>query len=501
MDKNIMNEISAAINKQTICTENGAVGYTGSGSALVDFFYEISSMRGWDALRKRTKFAEAFTEHPELAMRMLFYARDVRGGLGERKLFRDIMLGLPGEIVARLLPIVPEYGRWDDLLAMLDHRSPVVRDAVYAIVRETWNNDLRDASAGRPVSLLGKWMPSIRKVSEKQVKLAKRLAKDCLSLKEKEYRKGLSLLRGAIKIVERDMSTNRWDKIDYDKVPSRANMIYRNAFLQHDRERREAFLSKVEGGDAGIHAATLYPYEIVTKYVRSPYEEDRALEALWKALPIPSGFLSNSIVVRDGSGSMGYRLRGSNTTALDVATALAILLSEQLKGPFANRFMTFSEHPRMVNLGGCGSLAEKIETANLEAECANTDIEKVFDLLLDAAVNNDIRQEEIPSVIIISDMEFDEARADNGVGDNKVLFERIREKWSAKGLQLPKLIFWNVCSRSGAFPMRQNDNVLLVSGFSQAIFDMLNQTGSMLEILEKKLRSGRYDPVARILGI
>jgi hypothetical protein len=486
-------------------TENGALGFANFKSALVDFFYKVSSMRKWAKIDKINAFQHALDEDQKLAYRMLFFIRDVRGGLGERQLFRDIMLALPAETVIPLLPLIPEYGRWDDLIAMLEHPRQSVRDAVYGILRTQWNRDIENFKMDRPISLLAKWLPSIRKVNADKVKLAKKLSRECFRLKEPEYRRGLSCLREHLKVVEREMSTDNWQFIDYEKVPSKAGMIYRNAFLKHDEERRRAFLAKLEKGEAKVNAGAVYPYEIVSQYRRSLWLNDVALEAAWKALPLPKGMLENAIVVRDGSGSMMTQISGS-TTALDVATSLAVLMSEHLTGPFKDRFITFSNNPKFVDLGHCRTLHEKAERAWRESEISNTDIEKTMKLVLDAAVRNNLRQEDIPTVVIISDMEFDQARRayynwDGGVQDEKTLFETIGRQWSDKGYKLPRLVFWNVASRTGAVPMQENENgLLLVSGFSQNILDMLSGNGGMLDILRKKLMVERYDAVTSALS-
>lgn len=510
--KNIMDAIKQqAADLNLVATENGALGFAGHRSDIVDFFYKVSSMRKWDAEQKRDAFGKACAEDRDLSFRMLFFLRDIRGGMGERKTFRDIVLGLPADTIVRLLPLIPTYGRWDDVLVLLDRKEKEIQDAIYTMLRIQWNFDLSRVETGEDISLLGKWLPSIRKVSEGQVKLAKRLCRECFRIDERSYRKGLSKLRAALRVVERDMTLGKWSEIHYPSVPSKAGLIYRNAFLKHDEARRRKYLESLKKGETKINAGALFPYEIVSRYICDRYhtpERDETLEGAWKALPVPAGMLRNAIVVRDGSGSMTTQVSGK-TTALDVATALAILMSEHLQGPFKDRFITFGEEPKFVDLSGYDSLNLKVARAFREADCSNTDIEKTMKLVLDAAVNNGLHQEDIPAVVIISDMEFDEAR---GVGTwrwsnfasepppEKVLFEHIREQWADKGFKLPKMVFWNVASRTGAVPMQENENgLLLVSGFSQNILDMLQGSGSMLETIRKKLNTERYDAVSAAL--
>lgn len=512
---NIMDSIEREIkgevpvNTNLVRTENGALGFAECNSPMIDFFYKVSSMRRWDPEEKFDLFKKAMDSDPELAIRLLFFVRDVRGGLGERNTFRDVFARLDPILGSKLAKLVPEYGRWDDLLSILAGANRKVRETIYNLVYHQIMDDLRGAAAGKPISLLAKWMPSIRKVSKKQVELAKRLAKYGLHINEGTYRKILSTLRGHLKVVEKQMSANEWKAIDFQTVPSKAAKNYRNAFMKRATERYQEYLDKLERGEAKVNARTLYPYEIVASYrkgARFNGPENKLLEAQWKALPLPKGILSNAIVVRDGSGSMTTGVSG-NATALDVATSLAILMAEHLQGPFKDRFITFSAEPRFVDLSDSTTLREKVEVAMNEAECSNTNIEATLDLILRAAQRNNLKQEEIPAVVIVSDMEFDSAIEREGhwcmddkeaEEDNRVLFETLRGRWEAAGYKLPKMVFWNVASRTGTVPMQENENgLLLVSGFSQNIMDMLSGEGSMLDILKKKLCTERYDPVVK----
>lgn len=509
---NIMDAIKTeAADTNLVRTENGALGFAQCRSAIVDFFYKISTMRNEKEGKKQSAFLSALAEDRDLAMRMLFFARDVRQGLGERRLFRDIFGILKDEDVVALLRLIPEYGRWDDLIDLLtvDGYKEQTYHEVLAVILHQLNADIESMKNGGSVSLLAKWLPSIRKVNKDKVKLAKYIAKD-FGLSEKEYRKTLSSLRKYLKVVEKQMSAGQWAEIDFNAVPSKAAKTYRNAFKKHDEARYTKYLEGLKTGETKVNAGAMYPYEIVAAYRRDRFgigDTDDLLEAQWKALPLPKGLLENAIVVRDGSGSMTTEV-SSKATALDVATSLAVLMSEHLKGPFKDRFITFSSSPKFVDLGGCTDLRQKLVKAFQEAECSNTDIERTMELVLNAAVRYGLKQEEIPAVVIVSDMEFDEARAgyywhrSEDEESQKTLFDTIRRQWKDKGYDLPKMVFWNTCSRTGAVPMQENKNgLILVSGFSQNIMDMLSGDGNMLDIIRKKLNTPRYDAVSKALEL
>ena len=501
---NIMTAIKKeSANDITAETENGALGYKGHESAIVDFFYKVSSMRQWDANKKQTAFLKALGEDRELAFRMLFYIRDIRKGLGERQLFRDIFDILDPKDIKALFKLIPEYGRWDDVIDILrnDGIDGDVNDEVLHFIQNQFNEDLKNCADGKPISLLAKWMPSIRKVSKDKVRMAKFLAHS-FGITEREYRKALSALRSHLKVVEKQMSNKDWGLIDFGSVPSKAAKNYRNAFKTHDGTRYQRYLDGLKTNETKVNAGAVYPYEIVHEYTSGGYscyleKPDELLEAQWKALPLPDGILKNAIVVRDGSGSMTAPVSG-RSTALDVATSLAILMSENLSGEFKDKFITFSEEPRFVDLSGCNNLHQKVKVAMGEAECANTNIERTMNLILNAAKANHIPQAEIPTVIIVSDMEFDYAI--DWRERNKPLFRTIAEHWSENGYSLPKIVFWNVNSRTGVVPLQENENgLILVSGFSQNIMDMLSGDGSMLDILRKKLSDKRYDPISEAI--
>ena len=297
------------------------------------------------------------------------------------------------------------------------------------------------------------------------------------------------------------MCANEWDEIKYENVPSRANLNYNNAFLKHDEERRRAFLEQVQKGEKKIHAGKLYPHDIVHKYGNYPREVDTTLEELWKGLPQKE--IANTLVVADGSGSMTSRIGNTNVSCLEVANALAIYFAEHNKGEFYNQYITFSENPQLVKFNKKDTLKDKIKICLMHDEVANTNIEAVFDLILDTAIQNNLKQDEMPkNILIISDMEFDYCATVSRSGwgrerPTQKLFKTFDERFERAGYKLPKLIFWNVCSRTGTIPMKENDlGVALVSGFSTNIAEMvMNDKLDPLEILLDKVNSKRYEKV------
>lgn len=519
---NFMNAIQDTLNDEVSITENGAVGYKTTGKELLDLNFAVASLRSMSDEDVAKRFRKAFCEDNILAMKWLFYARDVREGLGERRLFRVVLADLVNsnpEMVIPVINLIPEYGRYDDLWCLLDNDESA--KTVYRIVEEQLRQDLKNMAAGKSISLLAKWMPSINASSAKTKAYGKKLCK-ALRISEKEYRGNLSMLRKYLCVVEVDMSNKNWTGIKYEAVPSRANLIYNSAFLRNDEERRREYLGKLEKCETKINASTLFPHDIVHKYTNGSHyyiqSKDATIEALWKALPDMVKGCGNTIVVADGSGSMTCTVdRKSKVTALDVANALAIYFAEHSFGQFKDKYITFSENPKFVDLSNCKTLHAKLQTALTHSEVANTNIEAVFDLILKTAERNRMRQEDLPAnILIISDMEFDSCAVGRVVSTGRSywgrayyehadldqrLFDAIARKYANAGYKMPRLVFWNVNSRTGTIPVKENElGVALVSGFSVNIAKMvMSGKTDPFECLLETLNSERYAPVERAL--
>lgn len=503
-------------NPNVSVTENGAIGYKTTGKALLDLNFALSSMRNMADSTIWLTFLRAFNENPSLAIVWLFFARDVRGGCGERHTFRVIFERLAYEnpnLATSLLALVPEYGRWDDLIWLYDHaQNLVVRSAIETMLKKQLDDDYGAYLNRKPITLLAKWMPSLNTSSKDTKRIANNLRLG-FGWSPKSYRQRLSTLRMYLNVVERTISAGKWDEIDYDAVPSKAGMIYRGAFLRHDSERYEKYLEDVKEGKAKMNSDVLFPYEIVHAYMdedswcdeTKPYDE--TLELKWKNLPNSVENDNGTLVVVDGSGSMISRVGNTLVTCHDVARSLGIYFAERLTGAFKNAFITFSANPKLIKFIGAGTLKSKLDTLIDEDECSNTNIERTFDLILQTAIDNHMKQEELPAnILIVSDMEFDSATYQYSYGSrsssvDQALFKRIREHWEIYGYKLPRLVFWNVCSRTGTIPVKENEmGVALVSGFSPMIADMV-MSGELdpYKILVDKLHSPRYEKVWKVV--
>lgn len=459
-----------------IQTENGANALKTSGKALLDLHFKVSSLRRVDDETIVNLFNAAYEEDAKLALKWLFYARDVRQGLGERRLFRVILRSLAEKIerIHLMLPMVAELGRFDDLLSLLD--TPAEKQVI-TFIRDQFTLDLKNLAVQKPTSLLAKWLPSANASSKKSRETALKLIK-ALGLTERKYRKLLSSLRAYIDVVERKMSANSWGEINYSAVPSKAGLTYRNAFSKHDKERYGEFIKKVTSGEAKINAGTLFPHDVIHAYKHngiscwSEVEVDPAIEAMWNNLPNTISEGKNILVVRDGSGSMQSSVGGgSKVSALECSTAMAIYFGERMKGAFKDKFITFSAAPKMVDFSKKLTLADKLNFIYKFDDYTNTNVHAVFQLILRAAKDKNLTQEDMPeAILMLSDMEFDSGCEHWG----QTLFQSISKEFAQAGYKLPRLIFWNVCSRTMNLPMDRNElGLTLVSGFSPNVAKMV----------------------------
>ena len=474
-------------------TENGAVTLKTTYSDCLDLFATIGAVRRESDEEIITRFMRAFAENRDVAVKLLFFARDIRGGLGERKVFRIILKWLAGnspETVRKNLRYISEYGRFDDLLVLFD--TPVEKDML-ELIRNQLKKDLSAADKGEEVSLLGKWLPSVNTSNQDAVKAAKRIAR-YLEMEERTYRKTIVRLREHIRIIENNLREKDYT-FDYAKQPSKAMFKYRNAFIRNDAERYREFLNKAECGKVRINTGVLTPYEIITPFFKKKVsdEERNSINVTWNALEDFTGD-ENALAVIDGSGSM---YGGTEPIPATVALSLGIYFAERNKGAFKNHFITFSENPQLVEIKG-DDILDKVRYCHSYNEVANTDIQKVFELILNAAVKNKVHQAELPNrLYIISDMEFD--RCANGAGISN--FEYAKKLVDNAGYRLPEIVFWNVASRNSRQPVSKNEQgVYLVSGCTPRLFTMIAD-GSLSEMapyefMMEVLMSERYEKIA-----
>ena len=510
MAQALFDAIENHTNSTSTVTLNGAKTYSSSLNGVLDLFALGGACRGSSESALLDLFAKAYAEDELLALKTLFYLRDIRGGQGERKTFRRIIKYLADyypNVLRKNLECIPEYGRWDDLLEL--HNTKVWSDALMYIDHQL-KQDL--ANLGQePPSLLAKWLPSINTSSRKAKMLAKEICKK-LKYNYKEYRKSLSALRKEIKIVERDMCSKNWGGITYEQVPSQAMTRLHGAFRKNDTKRFERYIDDVKSGKKEIKSDTLYPYQIVDKVLnrrwgaRENPADIEVLDAQWNALPdyIGPDNVHNGIAVVDTSGSMeGAYNSDSGITPISVAISLGIYFAERNTcEQFKNRFLTFSECPQLATIKG-NDILSKVRSIHGSDWGMNTDLQAVFDLILNQAIDHKLTNNDIPDVVyIISDMEFDDAtNCHRGWGSSEsgpTNFEAIKAKFAEANYIMPKIVFWNVDAKQKQLPVTMDENgTALVSGASPSILKSLlsGDIEDPIQVMLETITAERYDMV------
>jgi hypothetical protein len=466
-------------------TENGALALNTTGNNCLDLFGTIGALRNADDSRIERLFADAYSEDPLTATKIVFYARDVRGGLGERQTFRTLlkyMAKYHPESLKKNLDLIGVFGRYDDLYALVGTQ---LEGDMWAAMKAQLEEDLKCIKENKAVSLLGKWMKSIN-TSSKESKRLGILTAQKLGYTPSAYRKILSSLRKQIKVTETLMSAGKWNEIQYSEVPSRAMMIYRNAFLKHDQTRFEEFTNKALTGEVKINSSTLYPYDLIEKILHGSWGfkalSNDIVEAQWRQLPNYVEEGTNAIVIADTSGSMSGR-------PICTAIGLAIYFAERNNGAYHNMWMSFSGDSKIQILRG-ETLAQKINYLDTNSWGSNTNLEKAFNNILDIAIKNHVSPDEMPkSLIIISDMEIDSCTG------SFMFYDSMRAKFAQYGYEIPNIVFWNVASRHDVFHAdKTRKGVQLVSGQSATTFKQVMQCIGMTptEAMHKVIDSERY---------
>lgn len=488
-----------------VYTENGAISKSSTGSHLYNLFAFGGAYRSRSDEDCITLFKSAYEEDPVYALKCLFYLVDCRGGQGERRFFRVCANWLAKndpDAMRRNLKYIPEFSRWDNVFIFMD--TLLEKDAIH-FVRDQLACDITNyqLNANEGISLLAKWMPSINTSSVETRALAQKIRK-ALGMTNQQYRKTLSLLRERINVLERLISANRWDEIDFSKIPSKAGFKYRNAFARHDLERikngEQTYADFMADENTTVNAKVLYPYECVaeiTKYldywcVHTFTDTERnVINKYWDNMAdYINGATFNGFAVVDVSGSMYDDNKAS--APINIALSLGLYCAEKAKGPYANHFMTFSACPQMVEIQGI-DFVDKVQRMKKADWGYDTNIEALFNLLLDIAIKNNCSQDEIPeNLIIVSDMEFNPVNGGFRGQCLETLFETLRNRWNANGYKMPKLVFWNVNARHDLIPIRDDKNVTYVSGMSPSIYDSIMSGKSGTDLMYEKLNSDRY---------
>ena len=478
-------------------TENGADARFSTGSKVLDMYGTIGALRQRDEAEIVDKFKASWIENPLLTLKMAFYARNVRGGLGERDTARTclhwVAKNYPETMIKNFENVI-KFGRADDLYVFI--KTPVEAD-MWAFIKATLYNDLKNMENKKSISLMAKWLKSVNTSSIESRELGRMTAKN-LGLTDQEYRKMLSAMRRYIGVLEVAISNGNWQQVEYSAIPSRAMTKYRKAFMRHDAERFEKFLNRVEKGEVKINADTLYPYDLVKKYLNGSYYSapcatttDRVVEAQWKALPNYVEGENNVIVMADVSGSMFC----ADMRPIASSIGLALYFAERNKGDFAGLYMTFTDNPHFIKVGKNSTLLDNVKAVMHTDVGYSTNLEAAFMKILNTCIENRIPEKDMPkALVVVSDMEINPYFSGYGLDFVSEMAMRFRRA----GYEMPKLILWNVEARQDIFhASKDNPYVQFASGSSTSTFRSILESIGMnaYEAMLKVLNNPMYDSV------
>jgi len=496
-------------------TWNNAITNESTLNFNLDMFAYSSRDPKQDYEKNKNRFKNALIENDEIALANLLYTLDIRNGKGERALFKSYfytLIEMNKDCAIQILPYIPELGRWDYVFEGI---GTEIEENVYELIRAYLMMDIKNYNENKPVSLLAKWLPSIKTHNKKNyfaVKLAKKL-----NLTEKEYRKILSKLRDSLNIVEKHITNKEYEKIEYISVPSKAMVKYKNLFFTKDEVRFKEFIEELKDSKkakydnlfmndfAKMYLDNLMKIGINYFYERTIKEacrllfnnfflkdleensqillqnfknEKNLINTMWKKQS-KIEFDKNVLVIADTSGSM-------EGTPFETAISLAIYISQNNKSEeWRNKFIIFSSDCIEYSYDKDAEFTDIIDNIPLIAE--NTNIDKVFKKILNDSIEKNLPQ--LDEVIIISDMEFDMVQDKKDMSN----FKHWKSEFAKYNYELPKIIFWNVARNVESFPVTKLDyGTCLVSGYSKnilkSIIDIENfdPIDIMLKTLEKK---------------
>ena len=467
-----MDAFLEALSTKNARTANGAITNSTSLNKCLDFFSIAGNHR-----ENVESFEAAFGEDPQLAMRILFWSRDCRGGAGARKNFITIMKKLQLErpaVFSKVFKFIPEFGYWKDVY----HLNPTPE--VIKFIADTLVNESDHSLCAKYCPRKGEWFYQLRKI---------------LRMSPSEFR---HFIVSKTQVVENLMCANKWNSIKYEEVPSVAGLRYKNTFIKHDNERYNQYIQNVLSNKTKINSSVLYPNDIYHnyKYQSNGAISADAIKAMWDNLPnFMEGCKDRILPVCDVSGSM-------YGTPMEVSVALGCYISERNEGPFKDAFITFSSKPELQILSG--DIISRFNQLSNAHWGMNTNLQAVFDLILNRAQETNIAQELMPTkLLIISDMHFDMAVGTAnywyGYTPEPTNFEAIKAKYAAAGYEMPGIIFWNVNGDAGNVPVTMRDqNVGLVSGYSPSILKSVLQAKvlSPIELMLNTVNTERYSVIS-----
>ena len=519
--------------------ENGMPSHASSASPLLDLFIKLVRDLPEEDLKDKVSTILTIVKTTgdsrllsDLFV-LVFQTRDCRGGKGEKMLFYRLFLELYKEYprtVVSLLRVIPTYGYYKDFLILLEMIASLrsnlefgdlfgLKIAMIDLYAAQLLKDKKelDSSVGTEtvpkLSLAAKFAPREGKHFEEAYKMLVRKLFGKSPRAQEKYRKLVVPLTKTLEVPEVLMCARLYDEINFKNVPSLCLNRFRKAFLNElvtKKGGRPVPLSESEKETGNRHpddpkrvqcrknlqwasvqgkvcGRVLQPHELVSQLMKNPdisATESFVYDAQWRQIheSVSIGIsklvgtsdstginLGKLVPLVDVSGSM-------KGIPMQVAIALGILVSERSEGSFNDRFITFHEHPTWVSLKGCNSLRDKVVKTEAAPWGGSTNFEAALEMILEVAIEHRLSPEEIPDLIVFSDMQFNQA-GKYGETMHDVITRRFAEagvKICGTPYRAPKIIYWNLRGDTRGVPVEANTpNTQMLSGFSPSLLKLL----------------------------
>lgn len=436
--------------------------------AMQEFIENISYLRNAPEEEIINSFRLILFMDEEESIKFLFFIRSIKNGLGERRIFRVLINYLAKEhtdIMEDKIRIIPKYGRWDDLYALFD--TPLEEKGISLIKSQIQ----RDLSSKHP-STLGKWLKS-ENTSSKDSRALGYKTRVLLNYSSKEYRKLLSTLRRKLNIIENNLSSKKYSKINYENISRVSINKYKKAFYENDIVNYNVYLKN------RVYAEPILPNKIIY-YLKTYTDKDilnRRIENILFHIII------KDVDILDDSLIINGLVEEESTDILSLLIFTIVLYKKINLNVFKNYYISFKKNPKFNKLSD-SNVIDIVNNIYNNYTNFNVDLSSALDLILFTLLKKNLSIDLCPkSVLYIynntEDIEF-------------CISEELKEKWLKSGFDIPKIKLWNLKKLDENFSIKYKDDLIKISGYNKNIWTYLLESK---EINNSKVILDKYNKI------
>ena len=527
--------------KPMTLTENGAMAFSSTGSAIVDQFGKAGNFRGRSVAEVFADQAAIWNENAEAAIRFPFYLRmitrkvkvngdnetdKVQNGQGARDESFKRLLWVAvnhSDVFYKNIWALPLVGSWKDLWTILFYdKKENINVLDHKAMFEVIANGL---ACETHVDLVKKFMPRIKsksKCTTDWTRITNDFAKEFanfMGITYKEYNKLKT--SGKAHDFQKIICAREYDKLNWNRIPGRAlNLLVTSKFLKnHDLSEKytewimEQPVAKFTGyvfelaRKAREAAHTSSYYNMCRIPTKIPTEVKHTLDAQFMGLVEKARkdgkITDNVLVALDTSGSMGHGVDGLNGVCCgDIATSLALFFSELNEGAFHHKIMMFDNTSYPFDFKSDSFCDNLMSLPGVPS--GGTNFQSVIDEIVKIRKQYpQIPLEEYPNtILVVSDMQFNPTG--NWWNRNprqqecnlEFAKETLYEVFPKEFVNNIKFIWWDCASRKQTFEGSAFEpGITFLSGFDGSI---INTLMGMEKVLDEK--TGEYrNPTAEEL--